>query len=175
MNRGAEAYLQMWERAEGVPEVRCKTWKGKFSRKGLSAGALEVGADTKETLYSAGQPVSRERTWKWCTRFKKGGDPRKLNKKRAVNAVFGTGGTLELIGSSLPKNTAGGVGRGDSVKALKGKARKVTKGLYVEKSPNGNAYVWGAKKGRVKWTGLASSDVAGSNASLKSYAKRLGL
>ncbi len=159
MNRGAEAYLQMWERAEGVPEVRCKTWKGKFSRKGLSAGALEVGADTKETLYSAGQPVSRERTWKWCTRFKKKRRPPQARARSEPSTRSSApAGTLELIGSSLPKNTAGGVGRGDSVRALKGKARKVTGGLYVEKSPNGNAYVWGTKKGRVKWTGLASSD-----------------
>jgi microsomal dipeptidase-like Zn-dependent dipeptidase len=175
MDRGAEAYLQMWERAEGVPEVKCKTWKGAFTRKGLSRGALKVGAGTKETLYSAGQPVSRERTWKWCTRFKKGGNPRKLSKKRAVNAVFSTRGTLEMIGSSLPKNTAGGVGRGDSARALKGKARKVRGGLYVEKSPRGNAFLWSVKKGHVKWTGLAAADVASSNRSLRSYTKRLGL
>ncbi len=49
--RGAEAYLEMWERAYGVPEEHC-----------LPAGTvqrLREGTSFESVLYTAGQPLSR--------------------------------------------------------------------------------------------------------------------
>jgi microsomal dipeptidase-like Zn-dependent dipeptidase len=175
MDRGAEAYLQMWERAEGVPPAGCRPWPGQFTRKGLNT-SLRIGAGTKPTLFKASQPITRERAWKWCGRSKKkGGNPRALKAGHTVVAVFDTKGTMQIAASSISRNTAADVGRGDHVSALKGKARKVAGRLYVEKSPNGNAFVWGATKGKVTWAGVVSAKVAASNQLLRNYARRTGL
>ena len=37
LGRGAEAYLQMWERARGIPPTRCQPAKGRATRRGLRA------------------------------------------------------------------------------------------------------------------------------------------
>ncbi len=58
MRRGPEAYLQMWERAAGVPAVgpRPRRWLERRVRVGTPAGRL---------LRRAGQPrVRRARTWR---------------------------------------------------------------------------------------------------------------
>ena len=47
MSHGAEAYLQMWERAYGVPAQSCRSPRDSFTSAGL--GALRLG-DTAERL-----------------------------------------------------------------------------------------------------------------------------
>ena len=173
MNRGAEAYLQMWERAVGVPEVRCRVWSRPFSRSGLRGG-LRLGAGTKQTLFAAGQPVTRARTWRWCTRYSKQ-DPRELSAKRSVNAAFDTKGSVQIVTSTLPKNTAGGIGRGDSVEDLEGVARKVRGGLWVERGARGSAWVWGVRNKKVRSSGVVTAKVASSNKLLRNYARRTGM
>ncbi len=51
----------------------------------------------------------------------------------------------------------------------------MTGGLYVEKGKSGNAFVWGAKKGKITWAGVVSAKVAASNQLLRNYARRTGL
>ena len=66
MGRGAEAYLQMWERAEGIEEVRCDTWRQRFlTARGLPR-RIQLGYDPRTVLERAGQPVRRTRVWRWC-------------------------------------------------------------------------------------------------------------
>ncbi len=48
--RGSEAYLQMWERAVGVPRERCQPARSRAIRRGMTAEAL---------LRAAGQPRAR--------------------------------------------------------------------------------------------------------------------
>ena len=84
LGRGSEAYLQMWERAEGVPKVRCPSWDGDITRKGIGNN-LRIGKHYKRVLYQAGQPVDRQRAWKWCTRNRKGG---KKAPRRHTTRVF---------------------------------------------------------------------------------------
>ena len=103
MANGAEAYLQMWERAEGVTRVRCPVWRGQFNSRGLDK-TLRVGESAEQTLYRAGQPVERDRVWRWCTRFEKDGK-RELGKRRQVSGVFDTEGTLQVALSTLAKNS----------------------------------------------------------------------
>ena len=60
MFRGAEAYLEMWERAYGVPDEHCQT-----------AGGLgrwvRLGDTPQQALYRAGQPLSRPgRAYRYC-------------------------------------------------------------------------------------------------------------
>ncbi len=59
MNRGAEAYLQMWERTYGIHEVDCSQWGDEnFNPKGLGT-ELRLNKKPKRTLRTAGQPVDR--------------------------------------------------------------------------------------------------------------------
>jgi hypothetical protein len=59
MFRGAEAYLEMWERAYGVPAARCVSRSVRVSR----------GTSFKSVLYRLGQPSSRSSTaYRYCVR-----------------------------------------------------------------------------------------------------------
>jgi hypothetical protein len=65
MFHGAEAYLQMWERAYGVPVTRCLPARGALSATGM--GPLRLGESTISALYAAGQPTARVgRTYRYC-------------------------------------------------------------------------------------------------------------
>jgi microsomal dipeptidase-like Zn-dependent dipeptidase len=65
MFHGAEAYLQMWERAYGVPATRCLPARGTITARGI--GPIRLGATTINTLYAAGQPSGRPgRTYRYC-------------------------------------------------------------------------------------------------------------
>ena len=64
LGRGAEAYLQMWERADGVPPTRCQPRRSRATRRGISR--LRLGASSRSLLRRAGQPRKRARAWTWC-------------------------------------------------------------------------------------------------------------
>jgi len=64
MWNGAEAYLEMWERAEGIRAAGCNR-----ARVGISSGGLaglRLGSDWQSLLRRAGQPQQRTRAWTWC-------------------------------------------------------------------------------------------------------------
>jgi microsomal dipeptidase-like Zn-dependent dipeptidase len=63
---GAEAYLETWERAVGVPAASCLTAPRRLSRVGF--GPLRLGRSAEQTLYAAGQPRQRSgSSFSWCT------------------------------------------------------------------------------------------------------------
>jgi hypothetical protein len=68
LSHGAEAYLEMWERAVGVtPRYRCKSRRLRFKRGGL--GPVAFGVSAEDELRSAGQPMKRVgRTFSYCVR-----------------------------------------------------------------------------------------------------------
>ena len=91
---GAEAYLQMWERSQGVPEAGCTTWPGTITAGGIGS-KLNLGTDTRSALFSAGQPESRAAAWRWCGQEelaaakkakKKGKGKKKASKNRTLAA-----------------------------------------------------------------------------------------
>src|SRR4051794_2844700 len=75
MWRGAEAYLEMWERADGVKAPGCAKRK------------IRLRSTWRALLRSAGQPQQRERVWSWCG---KGG--------ATEAAELSRGGRVELAG-----------------------------------------------------------------------------
>lgn len=82
MVNGAESYLEMWERAYGVPAPRCQPSGARVSRHGI--GDVRLGASATSVLRRAGQPRSRPgRSLRWC-----GG---------GVRAVFGRGARAERV------------------------------------------------------------------------------
>ncbi len=59
MWNGAEAYLEMWERAEGIKSPGCKPTSGQVNSNGL--GRLRLGANW-ESLLKKGRPASAARS-----------------------------------------------------------------------------------------------------------------
>jgi hypothetical protein len=130
MFQGAEAYLEMWERAYGVPGPRCLAAGERFGARGLGK-ALRLGDGTVGALYRAGQPQARiGRTYRYCVAGRKGG----------VTAVFDRRGHLALIVSSAAGDRTGGI-------AVGARTRRVAL------SPR---YIYGARRGHIRFIALAA-------------------
>jgi hypothetical protein len=159
LSRGAEAYLQMWERARGVPPTRCQPARGRTTRRGLTR--VRIGASAGALLRRAGQPRTRARTWTWCA---PGG---------RISAVLTTAGRVTSVVSTAPRHTLAGAGRGDR---LSRRARARTKprgrGLRVRRLGGGRRAVLRLRGGKVRWVGVTS--VARRGANLRE-ARRAGL
>jgi hypothetical protein len=87
MFQGAESYLEMWERADGVPAMSCLPSHERFTNRGLGT-SLRLGAGVQGALYGAGQPLARrrERDPRGCgerrlRRQRPGGDDRELRPR----------------------------------------------------------------------------------------------
>ena len=166
MARGAEAYLQMWERAGGVPVRRCLTAGGRFSPKGIRR--VRLGMGTKKLLYRAGQPVSRPaRAWRYCVRGKR-------NRKAKVVTVLTPKGVSVLVASTARGYSARGVGPRDRVGDLR-KAKRLGGGLLVSKAGKKSVYVHGVRKGKIRFVAVAKRFVAKSPKRLRAHLKLAGL
>jgi len=87
---GAEAYLETWERAVGVPAPACLTPPKRLPRSGF--GPLRLGRSAKEILLAAGQPQRRvNRSFRWCSTRGKGS---------RVAVVFDANGKAVLVASA---------------------------------------------------------------------------
>jgi hypothetical protein len=96
---GAEAYLEMWERADGVPGPACAARNAAFSAVGV--GGLRLDAGWERLLRDAGQPEQRSRAWSWCVDG--GGED---------IAVLDAKGEVELVASTASGHSAGGLATG---------------------------------------------------------------
>jgi hypothetical protein len=94
MFQGAESYLQMWERAVGVPSGSCFAPRTRFSGRRFGH-RLRLGVTTTQALFSAGQPVTRPgRSFRYCV---------DRSRSRHVGAVFNRRGRLVLIASNAQR------------------------------------------------------------------------
>jgi hypothetical protein len=91
MLNGAEAYLEMWERASGVPQTACFARGGAIGPRGR--GPIALGNGWRRLLRRAGQPQQRSRTWSWCVK-----GPRNAGKADA--AVLDRRGHVVLVGTT---------------------------------------------------------------------------
>jgi hypothetical protein len=90
MFHGAEAYLEMWERAVGVPSTRCLPASDRLTRTGI--GPIRIGETAVQALYRAGQPVSRPgRSYRYCVSGRSGAP---------VRAVFDGRGRIARVAVS---------------------------------------------------------------------------
>lgn len=88
MARGAEAYLQMWERAEGIAPDSCRNPELR-KRVGAVKSLLRPGMTTRAVMTAVGQPYERlGSTYRFCA--KRGGDP-----KAMVTVLFSPGGRVK--------------------------------------------------------------------------------
>src|SRR4051794_10465800 len=138
---GAEAYLEMWERADGVPVPGCHEPIGPFTSRGR--GPMRLGADWRALLRGVGQPQQRSRAWSWCMRGAQ-------NAHKADVAVLSQGGTVELVGSTAHGRRAGGVRVASRARRLHG-ARSIGGGVR-RRGP----WVYAVRHGRVSAVGVAS-------------------
>jgi microsomal dipeptidase-like Zn-dependent dipeptidase len=172
MGRGAEAYLEMWERAEGVTEVRCDRWRQRFLTPDGIARRLELGDGPKRVLQRAGQPVDRTRTWRWCANGRKHGkvgEPR-VGGKRVV-AAFDGDAKVALIASTLRKHRADGIRTGMPLDDVRERLDRFGD-LWVRDAGNGRKFFYGVRNGRIAYVGLASAEAAATPAALERNVKR---
>jgi hypothetical protein len=163
MSRGAEAYLQMWERAAGVPRTHCLTPKAGFEPRGFRR--LRLGHTPRAALMRAGQPLRRTRAWTYCVKGKK-------NRKAKVVTVF-TGGSpkVGLVASTARRHTGRGIGPRARASRLRG-TKRVRGGLRVRRfGRRGVKLVYGVRRGRVRFVAVASRSVARSPKRLRAYLK----
>ena len=175
LGRGAEAYLEMWERADGIQGVRCDKWRQRFLTDGGFARRLELGMSAKQVLERAGQPVSRTRTWRYCANGRR--KPKPMTKKSRRTARWppsSTGaGRVALIGSTLRKHRAGGVRPGMLAADLPAGARAGRqRACYRTDAGRGRCYFFGVRGDRVRFVGVASADDRLGAARLRAYIKR---
>jgi hypothetical protein len=170
--RGAEAYLQTWERAIGVPGPGCLTPPKRLSRSGF--GPLRLGRGPQETLLAAGQPNHRVgRSFRWCTTRGKARGARQAG----AAVVFDRTDRAELIIS-----TAAGKGKPKSPRTKSRQARKrrngITKlgpGLFVKRKGPGGDLVWGYRKGKLRFSAVAHPRLARKPGLIKAALRETGL
>ncbi len=166
MFQGAEAYLEMWERAEGVPSMSCRSAHERLTASGLS-GNLRLGETSTEALFSAGQPLSRPgRAYRYCAGGQNG----------AVSAVFNAAGRIALLASTVRGDSAGRIRPGSKASLLAKSTRRLAAGIRVGRSLRGGArYVFGVHAGRVTFVALAARQELAGAARLRSDLAAAGL
>jgi microsomal dipeptidase-like Zn-dependent dipeptidase len=156
---GAEAYLQTWERATGVPGPRCLKPPKRLTRAGF--GPLRLGRDPQQTLLAAGQPRQRAgRSYRWCAA---GRDKAKGARGAGAGAVFGDSGELEFVVSTV-------AGQGKPKRA-----KKLGPGLFVKRKGPGGDRVWGYRKGKLRFSAVATPRIARKAKLVKAALRESGL
>ena len=146
MARGPEAYLQMWERASGVPVRHCQAARLRFGAKRL--GQIRLRATWQALLRSAGQPDRRPaRVWRYCVNAK----PNRVARSARVTAVLTPSGRVGLVASTARQHRFRHIGRGASARRLgTAKRRGIVKRGRV---------VYGIRGGRVRYVALIARGV----------------
>ncbi|HEV3001453.1 MAG TPA: Coagulation factor 5/8 type domain-containing protein [Solirubrobacteraceae bacterium] len=172
MARGAEAYLQMWERAVGVPAMECRGAHLGFTARGL--GGVELGAGPERVLRRATQPRRRAaRTWEWCVE----GDDKGTNLTARTMAVFTPEGTVGLVASDARTHVAKGVHRGTRARRARLRTRAFGKGVRVRRAARGSdaKLVYVLRGGRVRYVAVATGEASRDRATLRRYLRLTGL
>jgi hypothetical protein len=168
MGRGAEAYLEMWERTVGIrPAHRCPAGGGDFGARTLKR--MRLGMTPFDLLRKVRrQPLSRGRVWRYCVR-----EPRTYEIARNF-AVFTPKARLAMIATTARSHRAALVGVRDRVERLQG-ARRVARGVRTWNAGHGNRFVFGVRGNRVRYVALAGRRIASRRATLLRYLRLAGL
>jgi hypothetical protein len=160
MARGAEAYLQMWERVYGIRHG-CKSRLKRITRRGVAH--VRVRNSAAQVLRRAGQPTARGNYgWRWCVRGKK-------NRHRKLAAALTKRGKVALVATNAVNADARRIRVGDERSRLSGRARSLGGGLFVRSAGPGKRFVYGVRKGHVRFVGLATRAASKNRATLRRY------
>jgi hypothetical protein len=160
MARGAEAYLQSWERVNGI-RFGCKSPRQRFASRGTRRLLLRNTA--AQLLRRGGQPrVRGNQTWIWCVRGNKNG-------RKKVAAALTPAGRVALVGSNTRGSDLRRVRVGDPVSRLQGRTRTMGTGLLVGRGGPRSRFVYGVRGGRVRFVAVATRAASKDRATLRSY------
>jgi microsomal dipeptidase-like Zn-dependent dipeptidase len=191
MARGSEAYLQMWERAVGVPAPSCRASSARLTRGGL--GRLRIGDGPDALLRRAGQPrIRADRRWTWCATG--GGE---------VTAALTPDGRVALAATTARGHRALGAGTGAKARRLRTRGkrrgfrtvaaakprtlvirrgarrplrvRRLANGLFVKSAGRGKRFVYGIRGNRVRFVAVAARSASPSPKALRAYLRVAGL
>ena len=164
LQRGAEAYLETWERAYGVAAERCLRARMRITRKGF--GALRLRRSAFAVLRRGGQPARRGGdSYRYCVAG---------SKRARVLAAFDSRGRAAVVASDAPRHRAGAIAVGDPVQRLRGRTGDRGGGIWVERKPGGRArYVYLVGGGKVRAAGVATRSAAKSQRALRGYLQPL--
>ncbi len=166
MMHGAESYLEMWERADGVPAESCRSARGTLGPAG--SGRLKLGVGFEKLLLTVGQPASRPgHSYRYCIA---------RSRSRTLSAVFTSKARVGLWVTNARGWTAGGIKPGQRAKRLHGKATSIGGGLWLSRGlRRGSRYVYGVRGGRVSFVAVASRSVAHRHSALRSALRASGV
>jgi microsomal dipeptidase-like Zn-dependent dipeptidase len=163
MWNGSEAYLEMWERANGVPHrSSCARSDGEI--KPRSFNHMRLGDDWVTLLRLAGQPQTRGRAWTWCVAGRR-------NRNAADVAVLSKSGKVQLLGSTAHGRTASHVAVGDPATTLP-PATSLGSGVQV-KTSGAATWVFAVRGGSVRAVAVAARGLAKRPADLRRAVERL--
>lgn len=152
MSRGAEAYLETWERAEGVRSETCLPPQEKFGPIGFPGTAV-LGDDFERLLLTAGQPNVRT---PWSYRYCVSGQRAGSSDLRV--AFVRSGGRIGLIASSALAAKAAGIAVGTPAGRLSTEATVVRPGVWLSRTTShGARYIFGTRSGVVAYVGVVSA------------------
>ena len=161
MLRGSEAYLEMWERASGIPSSRC-LGPARALRPAWPRPAFAWASPTRR-FWSA--PGSR------CEGPARGAtaSPASAIAVGAANAVLTPGGSVALVASTAPGTKAEGIGPGTGAARLRHThAKPIGHGLWTL-SLEGAVLVYSVRDGVVRTVAIATPGVARTDTSLRAY------
>lgn len=164
MASGAESYIQMWERASGIPGPRCRYSRGQFKARGLSWA--RIGFTPRQLLARAGQPTTRKRAWTYCVRGKHG-------RGAKLVAVFSARGRVGFVASTGRGHEALHVSPRSRARRLRGD-RRIARNLYIRRMGRRRA-VYGVRRGRVRFVAVTTRSIAKSRRQVRRYVRLAGL
>ena len=170
MFHGAEAYLQMWERAYGVPATGgCVPATGRLGARGL--GGLRLGIGSTAILYAAGQPASRPgRSFSYCVTGASHG---------STMVVFSPHGRVRMVASTAHGVRAGRLHPGSRAprgKRMKRLAGSLGHGLWLgHPLAHGTHLLYRVRRGHIAWVAAVTAYDSRSRARLRADARAAGL
>ena len=159
MWNASEAYLEMWERTNGIPGPDCRNADDGLTRKGL--GQMRLGYTPERLLRRVGQPQTRTQVWSYCVRSPE-------NKTANASAVFSPQGRVELVGSNARGIKALGIGPGTPVRSLPKRATSFGGSMKLIKA-RGATFLIGTSAGKVSFVALPSSTLLKNPRQLLQY------
>ena len=102
------------------------------------------------------------RAWIWCVRGKQ-------NRRKKVAVALTPAGRVALVGSNTRGSDLRRVRVGDPVQRLRGKARKIGKGLYVRGAGRKARFVYGVRGGQIRFVAVATRAASKNRAALRRH------
>jgi hypothetical protein len=147
------------------PTSGCLASRARVGSRAL--GRIRLGRTKRALLRVAPRPrVRRRRAWRYCVSHSRG----------RVLVGFSGGGRARLVLSTARGHSRGRIRRGASLRRLRRmySLRRRGHGMYAG-TGRGRRVVFGLRRGRVRFVGVASARLVSRPSILRRYVRRLGL